>query len=51
MAYLALAIVGWVVLMWLFSEQLQHLYGSGLILVLGHAGLLVESARRRATGR
>jgi hypothetical protein len=47
--YLALAVVAWVALMWLLSGQLlQHFYGSGLILFLGLAGLLVESARRRA---
>jgi hypothetical protein len=46
--YLALAIVVWVALIWLVSGQLQHFHGSGLILFVGLAGLLVESAHRRA---
>jgi hypothetical protein len=46
--YLALAVVAWVAFMWLLSGQLRQVHGSGLILFLGLAGLLVESARRRA---
>jgi hypothetical protein len=46
--YPALAVVAWVGLIWLFAVQLGHVRGSGLILFLGLAGLLIESARRRA---
>jgi hypothetical protein len=46
--YLALAVVIWVGLMWLFAGHLEHVRGSGLILFLGLSGLLIESARRRA---
>jgi hypothetical protein len=46
--YLALAVVAWVGLLWLSAGQFGHVRGSGLILFLGLAGLLIESARRRA---
>ena len=46
--FLAVAVVVWVGILWLLSRELQQVPGSGLILFLGLAGLLVESAKRRA---